>query len=153
LLILASAAQADTCGRGLCDRLVLAQAGSNQDKPFSGDSAPRRQPAPARESHPARAHEARPATSARSNPFDGTWTGGSAGETCPETTKGAILISNGKISGNGVEGHVNSDGSVRFIANGSGFFATGGGHFSRNSASGRFKRNDGCVGHWWLTRQ
>jgi hypothetical protein len=60
---------------------------------------------------------------------------------------------NGRLIQLGSSGQISPNGSARGSAAGHGFTLTWTGHFSGNSASGRYKRNDGCVGRWVAVRQ
>lgn len=121
-----------------------------QDKSISGDqdggvrSAPRERAAPKRSSG---------GGGGGGGNFDGRWSSASAGRTCPETTTDVVTISGGQMTGTGFTGRVTSGGSVSGIWAGSGISATVSGRMSGNRGSGTFRRSDGCVGTWTLSRQ
>ena len=105
----------------------------------------------------------RPSRSERSPPkrsgsggggnFDGTWSSASAGRTCSDRTTDVVTISGGQMSGTGFSGRVSSSGSVSGVWAGSGISATVSGRMSGRSGSGSFRRSDGCVGTWTLSKQ
>ncbi|MCP3408037.1 hypothetical protein [Bradyrhizobium sp. CCGB01] len=128
--------------------------GSRQDS-SSGRSA---EPAPsARRSKPA-AEE--PRSSSRrgggdggggGGSFDGAWMVVSVG--CGGTTSGAVVVSSGKVIGQGVSGTVSSGGAVSTFGQGEGVTFRGSGRLSSRSGSGTFRRSDGCGGTWTSTKQ
>lgn len=124
--------------------------GSRQDS-SSGRSA---EPAPTvRRSKPA-AEE--PRSSSRrggggGGSFDGAWMVVSVG--CGGTTSGAVVVSSGKVIGQGVSGTVSSGGAVSTFGQGEGVTFRGSGRLSSRSGSGTFRRSDGCGGTWTSTKQ
>jgi hypothetical protein len=94
---------------------------------------------------------------AAANPFDGNWretiTNEGGAPNCSGTLSTSFSIANGRVVQEGTRGTVSPNGSARGTGSGPGYTSTWTGHFSGNSASGRFKRNDGCVGRWEATRQ
>lgn len=148
---------------------ALAQSGSaggsigNDEKSLSGsrrDSSSDRsaEPAPsARRSKPA-AEESRPSSRRSSGGggssgggFDGAWMVISIG--CGGSTTGAVVISSGKVIGEGVRGTVSAGGSVSTFGQGDGVTFTGAGRLSGRSGSGTWRRSDGCGGSWSSTKQ
>lgn len=85
--------------------------------------------------------------------FDGTWASASAGQTCSDRTTDVVTISGGRMTGTGFVGRVSGSGSVSGTWAGSGISASVSGRMSGNRGSGTFRRSDGCVGTWTLTRQ
>ena len=85
--------------------------------------------------------------------FDGKWNSASFGRTCSDKTTDVVTISGGQMSGTGFTGRVSGSGSVSGVWAGSGISATVSGRMSGNSGSGSFRRSDGCVGGWTLSRQ
>ena len=144
---------------------VLAQSGStggsigNDEKSLSGSRSaePER---PARRSKP-EAEEPRRSTSRRGGggggsgggTFDGAWVVNSVGTTCSGSSTTAVVVSSGKIIGQGVSGTVSANGSTRAVGNYDGVIVTSSGHTSGRSGSGTFKRSDGCIGRWISAKQ
>ena len=86
--------------------------------------------------------------------FDGTWASASQGRTtCSDRTTDVVTISGGRMSGTGFTGRVSGSGSVSGIWAGSGISATVSGRLSGSHGSGSFRRSDGCVGTWTLSKQ
>src|SRR6186713_2070313 len=139
---------------------ALAQSGSaggaigNDDKSLSGSRQDRSaEPAPS-------ARRSKPAAEERSAPrrggggggsFDGAWAVTSVG--CGGTTSGAVVISSGKVIGQGVSGTVSPSGSVSTFGQGEGTTFTGAGRLAARSGSGTWRRSDGCGGTWSSTKQ
>jgi hypothetical protein len=135
-----------------------------QDKSISGgDEGGSRSTSRERE-RPSRERE-RPSRSERSSQrggggggggggsFDGTWASASVGRTCTDRTSAVVAISGGHMVSDGFTGRVNSGGSVSGVWAGSGLSAQISGHMSGHSGSGTFRRSDGCVGTWTLSKQ
>jgi len=82
----------------------------------------------------------------------GTWNGVSTGGCIPNWSWTLQITSEGSISGSGATGHVGRGGS------GSGIMTVLGtayhfvGHFGSSTASGTWKRTDGCSGRWTGTK-
>lgn len=146
---------------------AFAQSGSaggaigNEEKSLSGSRSDRSaEPAPSstRRSKPA-AEE--PRSSSRrgggggggggGGSFDGAWMVVSIG--CGGTTSGAVVVSSGKVIGQGVSGTVSPSGSVSTFGQGEGVTFTGAGRLGARSGSGTFRRSDGCTGTWSSTKQ
>jgi hypothetical protein len=153
----------------LAPQLAHAQSGSaggsigNEDKSMSGSrqdrsAEPAPSSAPSRRSKPA-ADEQR--TSPRRSggggggggggSFDGAWAVVSVG--CGGTTTGAVVVSSGRVIGEGVTGTVSPSGSVSTFGRGEGVTFTSSGRLSGRSGSGTFRRSDGCSGTWTSTKQ
>jgi hypothetical protein len=92
---------------------------------------------------------------AAANAFDGNWSETITGESasCAGTITTTFQIVNGRLVQQGSQGEVRANGSASGSAVGNGFTLTWTGHFSANSASGRYKRSDGCVGRWQAVKQ
>jgi hypothetical protein len=92
---------------------------------------------------------------AAANPFDGSWsetiTGDSAN--CKGSFTTSFQVENGRIIQPGQNGSVNANGSASGSVAGNGFTLTWTGRFSGSTASGSYKRSDGCVGHWQARKQ
>ncbi|MDD1525884.1 hypothetical protein C7U92_08465 [Bradyrhizobium sp. WBOS7] len=147
---------------------AFAQSGSaggsigNDEKSLSGSRSDRSaEPAPsARRSKPA-AEE--PRSSSRrsggggggggggSGGFDGAWVVTSVG--CGGSTSGAVVVSSGKVIGQGVSGTVSPSGAVRTFGQGDGVTFTGSGRLGARSGSGSWRRSDGCGGTWSSAKQ
>ncbi|PIT01699.1 hypothetical protein TSA1_13660 [Bradyrhizobium nitroreducens] len=141
---------------------LLAQSGSaggsigNDEKSLSGSRSDRSaEPAPsARRSKPA-AEE--PRSSRRSGgggggSFDGAWMVTSVG--CGGSTSGAVVVSSGKVIGQGVSGTVSASGAVSTFGHGDGGVTfTGSGRLGARSGSGTWRRSDGCGGTWTSAKQ
>lgn len=145
---------------------LLAQSGSaggsigNDEKSLSGSRSDRsaEPAAPARRSKPA-AEEPR-ASSRRSGGggggggggFDGAWVVTSVG--CGGSTSGAVVVSSGKVIGQGVSGTVSASGSVSTFGQGDGGVTfRGSGRLGARSGSGTWRRSDGCGGTWTSAKQ
>jgi hypothetical protein len=141
---------------------ALAQSGSaggsigNDEKSLFGSRSDRStEPAPsARRSKPA-AEEPR-SSSRRSGgggggSFDGAWVVTSVG--CGGTTSGAVVVSSGKVIGQGVTGTVSSSGAVSTVGQGDGVTFTSSGRLGARSGSGSWRRSDGCGGTWSSAKQ
>jgi hypothetical protein len=83
--------------------------------------------------------------------FDGAWATVSVG--CGGTTSGAIVITSGRIVGEGLSGHVSPSGSATAAGAAGGVSWTSSGRFSSRSGSGSYRRSDGCVGSWTASKQ
>jgi hypothetical protein len=141
---------------------ALAQSGSaggnigNDDKSLSGtrSAEPER---PSRRSKP-EAEEPRRSAPRRSGGsgggagnFDGAWAVVSVG--CGGTSTSAVVVTSGRIIGEGVSGTVGANGSAHSVGNYNGITIISSGHVSGRSGTGTFKRSDGCVGSWTSVKQ
>lgn len=149
----------------LASSSAFAQSGSaggsigNDEKSLSGSRSDRsaEPAAPARRSKPA-TEEPR-ASSRRSGGgggggggFDGAWIVTSVG--CGGSTSGAVVVSSGKVIGQGVSGTVSSSGAVSTFGHGDGGVTfTGSGRLGARSGSGSWRRSDGCGGTWTSAKQ
>jgi hypothetical protein len=132
----------------------------NDEKSMSGSRSaePER---PARRSKP-EAEEPRRSSSRRSGGgggggggggFDGAWVVVSVGTTCSGSSTTAVVVSSGKIIGEGLSGSVSPSGAASSVGNYNGITVVSSGHVSGRSGSGTFKRSDGCVGRWTSSKQ
>jgi hypothetical protein len=145
--------------------LALAQSGSaggsigNDEKSLSGSRSaePER---PARRSKP-ETDEPRRSAPRRSGGggggggagnFDGAWVVNSVGTPCGSSTT-AIVVTSGKIIGDGLSGYVSPSGAASSVGNYGSINVVSTGHFSGHGGSGTFKRSDGCVGTWAVSKQ
>jgi len=83
--------------------------------------------------------------------FDGAWATVSVG--CGSTANGAIVITSGRILGDGLSGHVSPNGSATAAGTAGGISWTSSGRFSSRSGSGSYRRSDGCAGRWTASKQ
>jgi len=144
---------------------AFAQSGSaggsigNDEKSLSGSREAPRSVEPerrARHSKP-EAEEPRRSTSQRSGggggSFDGAWVVVSVGATCSGSSTTAVVVSSGKIIGQGLSGTVSANGAARSVGNYDGITVISSGRVSGRSGSGTFKRSDGCIGTWTSSKQ
>jgi len=144
---------------------ALAQSGSaggsigNDEKSVSGSrQAPRsiETEKPARRSKP-EAEEPRRASrksgGGGGGNFDGAWIVNSVGTTCSGSSTVAVVISSGRIIGQGVSGTVSANGSTSAVGNYDGVIVTSSGRTNGRNGSGTFRRSDGCVGTWKSSKQ
>ena len=128
----------------------------NDEKSLSGSRQTPRSAEPARRSKP-EPDEPQRATSRRSGGgagnFDGAWIVHSTGITCSGTSTTAVVVSSGKIIGEGLTGNVSASGATSSVGNYDGITVISSGHVSGRSGSGTFKRSDGCVGRWTSSKQ
>jgi hypothetical protein len=85
--------------------------------------------------------------------FDGAWIVVSVGTTCQGSSTTAVVVSSGKIIGQGVSGRVGPNGAASAVGNSNGITIISSGHLSGRSGSGTFKQSDGCVGRWTASKQ
>ena len=144
--------------------IALAQSGSaggsigNDEKSLSGSrQAPRSvEPEPSAQRNKPEAEESRRSTSRSGGGggnFDGAWVVVSVGRTCPGTSTGAVVVSSGRIIGQGLSGTVSANGAARSVGNYDGITVVSSGHVSGRSGSGTFRRSDGCTGTWTSSKQ
>ncbi|WP_441259602.1 hypothetical protein AB7008_23585 [Bradyrhizobium sp. 521_C7_N1_3] len=142
----------------LASSTAFAQSGSaggsigNDEKSLSGSrqdtSSGRSEPAsPSRRSKPATGGGG----GGGGGGFDGAWAVVSVG--CGGSTSGAVVVSSGKIIGEGVRGTVSQSGSVSTFGQGQGVTFTSTGRLSGRSGSGTWRRSDGCGGTWSSAKQ
>jgi hypothetical protein len=142
---------------------ALAQSGSaggsigNDEKSLSGSrESPRSVEAPARRSKP-EAEEPRRASrksgggGGGAGNFDGAWVVNSVG--CGGSSTSAVVVTSGRIIGEGVSGTVSPNGAARSVGNYSGVTVVSSGHVSGRTGSGTFRRSDGCGGTWTSSKQ
>jgi hypothetical protein len=143
----------------LAPGLALAQSGSaggsigNDEKSLSGSRATPRSVEPeqrARSSRPEREAPHRASRGGGGN-FDGAWVVVSVG--CGGTTTGAVVVTSGKIIGEGLSGYISPNGAATSVGQYNGIVVNSSGHVSGRSGSGTFRRSDGCTGSWTSTKQ
>jgi hypothetical protein len=144
--------------------LALAQGSAggsigNDEKSLSGTRESPRSVEPARRSKPKREAE-EPRRAARKSGgtggggggnFDGAWVVNSVG--CGGTSTGAVVVTSGRIIGEGVSGTVSPNGAARSVGNYNGITIISSGHVAGRSGFGTFRRSDGCSGSWTSTKQ
>nr|WP_249159206.1 hypothetical protein [Bradyrhizobium tropiciagri] len=82
---------------------------------------------------------------------DGAWVVTSVG--CGGTGSGAIVITSGRIIGEGLTGSVSAGGAARSVYQSNGLTSIGSGRLSGRSGAGTFRRSDGCGGTWTAIKQ
>jgi hypothetical protein len=137
------------------EHILLAQSGSmggtigNREKSLSG-SRDVHSEHPAQQSRSRRTQRQAPARRSGGN-FDGVWTVVSRG--CSGAGTGSIVVSGGRIVGQGVSGSISSNGTIRSVANlGNGGVSIGSGRASGRTASGIYRQTDGCTGRFTAVR-
>ena len=141
---------------------AMAQSGStggsigNDDKSISGSRSaePER---PARRSRPdaeePRRSPSRGGGGGGAGNFDGAWVVVSTGVTCPGTSTSAVIVTSGKIIGEGLTGTISPSGAAQSVGHYNGVTVISTGHASGRSGSGTFRGSDGCNGRWVSTKQ
>ena len=129
----------------------------NDEKSLSGSrEAPRSVESPTRRSKP-RSEAAEPRRAAPKSGgggggnFDGAWVVNSVG--CGSTTTGAVVVTSGRVIGEGVTGTISPNGAVRTTGNFNGIVVTSSGRVSSRSGSGTFQQSNGCGGTWTASKQ
>jgi hypothetical protein len=144
---------------------VLAQSGSaggsigNDEKSLSGSRDTPRAVEPSKPARRSRSEAEEPHRAARrsggggggGSSFDGAWATTSVG--CGATLSGALVITSGRIIGDGFSGSVSPNGSATGAGSTQGMTWTSSGRFSSRSGSGSYRRADGCVGSWTASKQ
>ncbi len=134
--------------------IVVAQSGSyggtigQQDKSMSGDEpAPRRTP-----SRSYREPAPRASRAPRYN-YDGAWSVQAIGQNCVNNTVAAVVISQGRVVGQGVTGTVSPSGAVRTVGAAGNVSITSQGQLSGGGGAGTYRQSDGCYGRWIASKQ
>jgi hypothetical protein len=130
----------------------------NDEKSLSGSrDAPRSVESPTRRSR-SKPEPAEPRRAARSSGggggggnFDGAWVVNSVG--CGSTTRGAVVVTSGRVIGEGVTGTISPNGAVRTTGNFNGIVVNSSGRVSSRSGSGTFQQSNGCGGTWTASKQ
>lgn len=144
--------------------LASAQSGSaggsigNDEKSLSGSRDAPRSVEPSKPSRRSKPEAEEPRRASRKSGggggggnFDGAWVVNSVG--CGGTSTGAVVVTSGRIIGEGVTGTVSPNGAARSVGNYNGITTISSGHVSGRSGSGTFKRSDGCGGTWTSSKQ
>ena len=132
----------------------------NDEKSLSGSRESPRSVEPARRSKP-KPEADEPRRAARKSggcgggggpgSFDGAWVVNSVG--CGGTSTGAVVVTSGRIIGEGVSGTVSPNGAARSVGNYNGIIVTSSGRVYGRRGSGTFRRSDGCSGTWTSSQQ
>jgi len=143
---------------------ACAQSGStggsigNDEKSLSGSREAPRSVEPSKPARRSKPEAEEPRRASRSGgggggagSFDGVWASTSVG--CGGTLSGALVITSGRIIGEGLTGHVSPNGSASGAGSTQGMSWTSSGRFSGRSGSGSYRRSDGCVGSWTASKQ
>ena len=85
--------------------------------------------------------------------FDGAWVVVGIGTTCSGSSKTAVVVSSGRIIGEGVSGQVSANGSASAVGNSNGITVKSVGRLSGCGGSGTFRQSDGCAGRWTASKQ
>jgi hypothetical protein len=143
---------------------VLAQSGSaggsigNDEKSLSGTRSEPRSAAPESSSPRSKLEdELRGSSSKRSGgggggSFDGAWVVASVGTNCSGGSTTAVVVSSGRIIGQGVSGTVSPSGAASAVGNSNGIRVISSGRLSGRRGSGSFRQSDGCIGRWTATK-
>ena len=130
----------------------------NDDKSVSGSRSEPRSVEPERPSRRSRPEADQPPRSSRKSGggggggnFDGAWVVVSIG--CGGTSTSAVVVTSGRIVGDGLSGSVSPSGAAHSVGNYNGITVISSGHVSGRSGSGTFRRSDGCSGSWTSTKQ
>lgn len=83
--------------------------------------------------------------------FDGVWVVNAVG--CGGSSTSTVVISSGKIIGEGVTGTISPNGVSHSVGNYNGIIVTSNGRASGRSGYGTFTRSDGCSGTLTSTKQ
>jgi hypothetical protein len=83
--------------------------------------------------------------------FDGAWVVVSVG--CGSSSTSAVVVTSGKIIGEGLSGYVSPSGAASSVGHYNGVTVTSSGRVSGRSGAGTFRRSDGCSGTWTSTKQ
>jgi hypothetical protein len=129
----------------------------NDDKSLSGSrSAEPERPAGRSNSdaeEPRRSTSRRGGSGGGAGNFDGAWIVVSTGTSCPGTSTSAVIVSSGKIIGEGLRGTISPSGAANSVGHYNGVTVVSSGHASGRSGSGTFRGSDGCSGRWTSTKQ
>ncbi len=139
---------------------ALAQSGSvggqigKGDKSISGSQEPARALPPQQPAAP-RAKAANRASSGGGGggSFDGAWAVSAVGVTCSGGSQSAVVVTSGKIIGQGLSGQVSANGVVNTVGNANGITIISTGKLTGRSGSGTFHQSDGCSGRWTAMKQ
>ena len=145
---------------------ALAQSGSvggaigKGDKSISGtQEAPRALP-PQQDAAPPRAKRSSRAGSGgggggagSGGSFDGAWAVSAVGVTCSGGSQSAVVVTSGRIIGQGVSGQVSANGVVNTVGSSGNITIISSGKLTGRSGAGTFRQSDGCTGRWTAVKQ
>jgi hypothetical protein len=83
--------------------------------------------------------------------FDGAWVVNSVG--CGGSSTTAVVVTSGRIIGEGLTGTISASGVSHSVGNYSGITVISNGRASGRSGAGTFRRSDGCSGTWTSSKQ
>ena len=144
---------------------ALAQSGSGGgaigkgDKSISGTqeaplALPQQQDAAPKAKSPSRAGSSGGGGGAGSGGnFDGAWAVSAVGVTCSGGSQSAVVVTSGRIIGQGVSGQVSANGAVNTVGSSGNITLISSGKLSGRSGSGTFRQSDGCTGRWTAVKQ
>jgi hypothetical protein len=75
------------------------------------------------------------------------------GVTCSGGSQSAVVVTSGRIIGQGVSGQVSPNGAVNTVGASNGITIISSGKLSGRSGSGTFRQSDGCTGRWTAMKQ
>jgi hypothetical protein len=152
IMLLPELAVAQGSGGGSIGNDDKSVSGSRQDRSAEPSSVPTRRSKPAADE---------PRSSSRrggggggaggGGNFDGAWVVVSIG--CGGSSTSAVVVTSGKIIGEGLSGYVSPGGAARSVGHYNGVTVMSSGHVSGRSGSGTFRRSDGCSGTWTSAKQ
>ncbi len=143
----------------LCATSALAQSGSvggsigKGDKSISGTQEPARALPPQQPPAPRARSSSRASSGGGGGSFDGAWAVSSVGVTCSGGSQTAVVVTSGKIIGQGVSGQVSANGAVNAVGASNGITIISSGRLSGRAGSGTFRQSDGCTGRWTAMKQ
>jgi hypothetical protein len=138
---------------------ALAQSGSiggsigKGDKSISGSQEPARALPPQQPAAPKASSRASSGGGGGGGNFDGAWAVSSVGVTCSGGSRSAVVVTSGRIIGQGLSGQVSANGTVNTVGNSNGITIISTGKLSGRSGSGTFRQSDGCTGRWTAMKQ
>jgi len=128
------------------------------DKSISGTQEPARalppeQPATPRAKSSSRAGSGGGGGGGGGGNFGGAWAVSAVGVTCSGSSQSAVVVTSGRIIGQGLSGQVSAGGAVNTVGNSNGITIISTGRLSGRSGSGTFRQSDGCTGRWSAVKQ
>jgi hypothetical protein len=64
-----------------------------------------------------------------------------------------VVVTSGRVIGEGVTGTISANGAVRTVGNYNGIVVNSSGRVSSRSGSGTFQQSNGCGGTWTASKQ
>lgn len=147
------------CAMSAVQPAALAQSGSmggsigKQEKSLSGSQeeaapprrAPRREPVERRQAEPRR-------SGGGGGGYDGAWIVTALGS-CEAAGTAAIVVTSGRIIGQGISGTVSGGGAISTVGNIGSIVVYGSGRFSGRTAYGTYRQSNGCTGRFTGVKQ